>query len=316
MKPVLTPTTPDALAERPGLDPRLIASLAAVYVIWGSTYLAMRIVVTEGLPPLLSAALRFLSAGGVLLAFALRRGAKMPTLTEVKRVAPVGVLLFVGGNGFVSIASQSLNSGGVAVVCAMMPLWVGVLGYFIGERPTAREWTSLVIGFVGVMVLLGGPSLAGEPLHVVLVVASPILWAAGSLLSRRTKDVGGAQGMLVGPAVQMLTGGVALLAIALARGERIALDASTEAWVALGYLWVFGSLLGFTAYAWLLRNALPIVATSYAYVNPILAVLIGAALYAEPVGWTTAVANILIVGAVMLALTRSSATTSGARARS
>lgn len=295
---------------------RLIACLAAVYVIWGSTYLAMRIVVTEGLPPLLSSAIRFLSAGSVLLVFALRRGARLPALADWKRVAPVGVLLFVGGNGFVSIASQSLNSGGVAVVCAMMPLWVGVLGWTIGDKPTAREWLSLVVGFVGVMVLLGGPSLAGDPIHIVLVIMSPILWAAGSLVSRRTTDVGGAHGALVGPALQMLTGGAALAVIALARGERISLDASARAWAALGYLWVFGSLVGFTAYSWLLRNARPVVATSYAYVNPILAVMIGAALYAEPVGWTTALANILIVGAVMLALTRSASRTSGARPRS
>jgi drug/metabolite transporter (DMT)-like permease len=185
-----------------------------------------------------------------------------------------------------------------------MPLWVGVLGYAIGERPTAREWLSLFVGFIGVLVLMGSPSLSGKPIHVALVIASPILWAAGSLIARRTKDVGGVHGGLVGPAVQMLTGGAVLAAIALARGERIPLDASATSWLALGYLWIFGSLVAFTGYAWLLRNARPVVATSYAYVNPILAVLIGGALYGEPLSWTTAVANILIVGAVMLALTR------------
>ena len=289
----------------------LYASLAAVYVIWGSTYLAMRIAVHEGLPPLLSAALRFLSAGSVMLAYARYRGARLPTMSDWKRVAPVGILLFVGGNGMVSIASQSVHSGGIAVVCATMPLWVGVLGAAVGESATAREWLSLIVGFVGVLVLLGSPSLAGEPVHVALVMGSPILWAAGSLWSRRTKDVGGTHAPYVGPALQMLTGGAALALVALVRGERITGDATAHAWFALGYLWVFGSLIGFTAYAWLLRNARPVLATSYAYVNPILAVLIGAALYGEPIGWTTAVANVLIVGAVMLALTRPS--TSGAR---
>jgi drug/metabolite transporter (DMT)-like permease len=185
-----------------------------------------------------------------------------------------------------------------------MPLWVGVLGYAFGERPSAREWLSLLIGFAGVVVLMGSPALAGKPSHIALVVASPILWAAGSLIARRTKDVGGLQGGLVGPALQMLTGGAALAILALVRGERIPLDASASSWLALGYLCVFGSLVAFTAYAWLLRNARPVIATSYAYVNPILAVLIGAALYNEPLSWTTAVANILIVGAVMLALTK------------
>jgi drug/metabolite transporter (DMT)-like permease len=211
-------------------------------------------------------------------------------------------LLFLGGNGFVSIASQSITSGGAAVVCATMPLWVGVLGFAFGMRPTSREWLSLFVGFAGVVILLGGPALAGEPVHIVLVILSPILWAAGSLLSRRTKDVGGAQAVYVGPALQMLTGGAALAALALIRGERIPLDAPTTAWLALVYLLVFGSLLGFTAYAWLLRNTRPTLATSYAYINPVLAVLIGAALYGEPLGWTTLVANVLIVGAVMLAL--------------
>jgi drug/metabolite transporter (DMT)-like permease len=303
MRPVITSTTPDRVASKPSVDPRLIASLASVYLIWSSTYLAMRIVVVE-LPPLFSAAIRFVTAGAVMLVMALRRGATLPSMRDWARVAPAGILLFVGGNGFVSIASQSLTSGGIAVVCATMPLWVGVLGYAIGERPTAREWLSLLIGFAGVLVLMGSPSLSGKPIHIALVIASPILWAAGSLLARRTKDVGGVHGGLIGPALQMLTGGAALAIIALTRGERIPVDAHVSSWLALAYLCVFGSLVAFTAYAWLLRNARPVVATSYAYVNPILAVLIGAALYNEPLSWTTAVANILIVGAVMLALTK------------
>jgi drug/metabolite transporter (DMT)-like permease len=303
MKPVITTTV---IAAPTKVDPKLIASLAAVYVIWSSTYLAMRIVVHEpgALPPLLSASMRFCGAGAIMLAYALHKGAKLPPLRDWLRVAPVGVLLFVGGNGFVSIASQSAPSGGIAVVCALMPIWAGIFGSAIGVRPTAREWLSLFIGFAGVVVLLGGPSLAGKPVHIVLVILSPMLWAAGSLLSRRTKDVGGAHGAFIGPALQMITGGVALLAVALVRGERIPLDARPTAWLALGYLVVFGSLVAFTAYAWLLRNARPVVATSYAYVNPILAVFIGAALYHEPLGWTTFVANILIVGAVILALRR------------
>src|SRR5690606_7052521 len=118
--------------------------------------LAMRIVVVD-LPPLLSASLRFLTAGTVMLVIALRRGARMPSLRDCLCVAPAGVFLFVGGNGFVSIGSQSLASGGIAVVCATMPLWTGVLGYAVGERPTAREWLSLLVGFIGVLVLLGSP---------------------------------------------------------------------------------------------------------------------------------------------------------------
>jgi len=280
---------------------RLVVSLAAVYIIWGSTYLAMRIAVA-GLPPLLMAAMRFLVAGSIMLVAARRRGAGLPAPRDWLRMAPVGALLFLGGNGLVALSEQSVSSGGVAVVCATMPLWVGVLGAAVGERPTAREWIALVLGFVGVVVLMGGPTLAGKPLHIAFAIGSPILWACGSLLSRRTKDIGGEHASLIGPALQMLTGGAILLAVALVHGERLPADAAASSWLALGYLIVFGSLIGFTAYAWLLRNARPVVATSYAYVNPVLAVLIGAALYGEPLGWTTAVANVLIVGAVMLAL--------------
>ncbi|NVB85669.1 MAG: drug/metabolite exporter YedA [Kofleriaceae bacterium] len=302
---MLTSTSSPELVvgAKPAVDPRLVASLAAVYVIWASTYLAIRILVKEQ-PPLLSAGIRFAVAGSVMMIYALRKGATLPSWRDWARVAPVGVLLFVGGNGFVAIASQSIVSGGTAVVCALMPLWVGVLGAFTGVRPTAREWLSLAVGFIGVLVLMGGPSLAGEPVHIFVLLLSPMLWAAGSLISRRTKDVGGKHASLVGPAMQMLTGGAALAIIALARGERMPTDASATSWLALAYLIVFGSLVAFTAYAWLLRNARPVIATSYAYVNPILAVLIGAALFGEPLGWTTVVANALIVGAVMLALTR------------
>ena len=288
----------------------LVASLAAVYVIWGSTYLAMRIA-NAGLPPLYMASMRFMVAGGVLFALALRRGAAIPPMRDWLRSLPVGALLFMGGNGFVALAEQSVPSGGVAVVCATMPLWVGVLGAAFGQKPTAREWLALVIGFCGVVVLMGGPTLAGHPLNIAFAIASPILWACGSLLSRRTRDVGGQHAALVGPAVQMLGGAVVLAIVATLRGEHLPAHVPVTSWLALGYLVVFGSLVGFTAYSWLLRHARPVVATSYAYVNPILAVFIGAALYGEPLGWTTLVANVLIVGAVMLAVGTRNAVSSG-----
>ncbi len=301
MKPVTTTTMdrPDAAPGR--VDPRLVLSLLSVYLIWSSTYLAMRIVVKE-LPPMLMASLRFTVAGLVMLAIARRSGAPWPSRREWARAALLGLFLFVGGNGFVGIAEQSVSSGGAAVVCATMPLWVGVLGWFGGERPSAREWISLALGFIGVVVLMGGPSLDGKPEHIALVIGSPICWAIGSQLARRLPS----PGPLMGPATQMLAGGVLLFAAGALRGERLSTDAPAGAWIALVYLCVFGSLIGFTAYNWLLRNARAVVATSYAYVNPILAVLIAAALYGEPLGPTTIVANMLIVGAVMLALRKPS----------
>lgn len=282
---------------------RQAVALVAVYVIWSSTYLAMRIVVRE-MAPLVMAAIRFAAAGGVLLVVALRRGATLPPARDWLRMAPAGTLLFVGGNGFVAIAEQSISSGGAAVVCATLPLWTGVLRRVLGERVAVREWVSLVLGFAGVVVLMGGPSLAGEPVHIALVCCSPAMWALGSLWARRMRDIGGAHATLVGPALQMLTGAAMLAIGAAIRREPLPMHASAEAWLALAYLFVFGSMIAFTAYAWLLRNARPVVATSYAYVNPVLAVLVGALLYNETLGWTTLIANVLIVGAIALALRR------------
>lgn len=291
---------PAIAARKPRLDPKLIVSLAAVYLIWSSTYLAMRIAVVD-MPPMVMACLRFALAGGLLLAIAKRRGAAWPSAAHWLRAAPAGALLFVGGNGFVGIAEQSVSSGGAAVVCATMPLWTGVLAAISGERPSRREWLSLVVGFIGVLVLMGGPSLEGEPLHILLIVLAPVSWSLGSIISRRFAQTTRTD-TLTSSAMQMLTGAAALGLAAFVRGEPLPLHASTTSWLALAYLLVFGSLVGFTAYNWLLGHARPVVATSYAYVNPILAVLIGAAVSGEALGVTTLVANVLIVGAVALAL--------------
>jgi drug/metabolite transporter (DMT)-like permease len=287
-------------ANRPALamNLRLIVCLAAVYLIWSSTYLAMAIAVRE-LPPMLMASLRYSAAGLVMLAIAKRRGAAWPSAAQWLRVVPIGALLFVGGNGFVAVGEQTVSSGGAAVVCAMMPLWTGVWSALSGERPSRREWASLIVGFIGVVVLMGGPSLTGKPIHIALVLLSPVCWALGSTLARR--GARSPHDIVLLSAMQMLTGGAALAIVGVARAERLPMHASATAWLALGYLFVFGSLLGFTAYNWLLRHARPVVATSYAYVNPVLAVLIGAAA-SEAFGGTTVIANVLIVGAVVLAL--------------
>lgn len=305
MKRMLASTVEEGRAGAARFDWRLIASLAAVYVIWSSTYLAMKIAMHD-LPPLLMASMRFASAGMVLLLVALHRGVPWPTARDWLSVAPVGTLLFVGGNGFIAIAQGTIPSGATAVVAAMMPLWMGVLAALSGEKPTHREWMALVIGFAGIMVLMGGPSLAGDPLHITLVLLAPAAWALGSIIARRlnsraTKDV------FMLSAMEMITGGIALFVIGALRGESIPNHVSAESWLSLAYLWLFGSLIAFTAYSWLLRNTRPIVATSYAYVNPSLAVVLGAALDGESLGPTTIVANVLMVFAIYLALSKARA---------
>ncbi|MGE0403848.1 MAG: drug/metabolite exporter YedA [Kofleriaceae bacterium] len=298
-----TPTLASPIASR--WDWKLIASLTAVYVIWGSTYLAMKVAMHD-LPPLLMASMRFASAGMVLLLVALHRGVAWPTARDWISVAPVGALLFLGGNGFIAIAQGTIPSGATAVCAAMMPLWMGVLAWITGEKPTSREWVSLVIGFVGILVLMGGPSLAGDPLHIVLLLLAPAAWALGSIIARRlsspaTKDV------FMLSAMEMITGGIVLFVVGALRGESIPHHVGAKSWLALAYLWVAGSLIAFTAYSWLLRNTRPVIATSYAYVNPSLAVVLGAALSGEPLGITTVVANVLMVIAIWLALSKARA---------
>lgn len=290
------------MAKRARLDPRLIASLAAVYVIWGSTYLAMRIAIHD-IPPLLMACARFTTAGIVLYIIAIVRGAPRPSARDWRQILPIGTLLFLGGNGFIAIAQGSIPSGGTAVVAAMMPLWIGVLGLVFRERPTAREWLSLGIGFVGILVLARGPSLSGRPLHIVLVLIAPLSWAFGSLLVRRlTSEVSKDPWML--PAMEMIAGGLVMGVVGVLHGEHIPTHVGLRSGLAFAYLWFAGSFVAFTAYSWLLRNTRPVVATSYAYVNPGIAVLLGSLLYAEPLGVSTIVANVLMVVAIWLALSK------------
>lgn len=288
------PVSPVAL---PRIDWRLVACMAAVYVIWGSTYYAMRVAVL-GLPPLLMGAMRFVTAGAILAVIAAARGAKLPTRAQWTYLVPVGVLFFVGGNGFVAIAETSIDSSIAAVVCATMPLWAAVAAAATGERPSVREWLGLVLGFAGVVVLIGGVSADGDVVHLALLVLSPIAWGIGSIVARRMPGPSG----LGTAGWQMIVGGVALAAIALARGESIPSDAPADAWLAVLYLMTFGSLIAFTAYAWLLRNTRPAVATSYAFVNPAIAVLVGALIGGEVLGASTIAATGLIIAAVAIVI--------------
>jgi len=280
------------------VDVRLFLALAAVYVVWGSTYYAMRVAV-GGLPPLLMGAMRFTVAGVILLAVARARGAAWPTAKQWLAALPVGALFFIGGNGFVAIAETTLSSSVAAVVCATMPLWTAVIASIAGETPSRREWTGLAVGFAGVVVLVGGAYTGGDPLHLVLLILSPLSWAIGSILARRLPLPEG-----VGAAgLEMTVGGLALAGVALLRGEPLPLNAPADAWLALLYLTIFGSLVAFTAFAWLLRNTRPAIATSYAYVNPAIAVVVGAVIGGERLGPSTALAAGLIVGAVALVIT-------------
>jgi drug/metabolite transporter (DMT)-like permease len=295
------PSTPrlDAPAPRPGL---VLLALLALYFIWGSTYYAIRLAI-EGFPPLLMAGSRFLLAGGALYLVLRARGSPRPPWRQWRAGAAVGVLL-CAANGLVTLAEQRVSSSVTAVIISSLPLWTVLVAAAWRERPTGGEVAGILIGLSGVVVLQAGGELRGEPLGAFLIVASTWCWALGSIWSRKLPLPSG----LMAPATEMLAGGLVLTLAGLARGERMV---AAPGWMAAGawlYLILFGSLIAFTAYNFLLRAVRPALATSYAYVNPAVAVIIGAAA-GEPVGWRALVALALILlGVAVVAAVRRTTT--------
>ncbi len=287
---------------RPRLDPRLVVALVALYLIWGSTYLAMRVAVV-GLPPFGMAGTRFVLAGGALLGITKLRRETMPSLRAWLVAIPVGALLFLCGNGLVVVAEQTLPSSVAAVVCATTPLIASGMMAFRGERPGRAEVLGMVLGIAGVVLLGLGSPLAVAGWRSLLVLLAPVGWALGSLVARsEAAKASGASRGLGAAGAQMMTGGAWMLLTSLVLGEHMPPVLAWESVLAWVYLVVFGSLVGFSAYSWLLAHSRPAVAMSYAYVNPVIAVLLGAALGGEHLGWATLGATVLIGGGVMAAV--------------
>jgi drug/metabolite transporter (DMT)-like permease len=271
------------------------ASLVALYVIWGSTYFAMRVSL-EGFPPLTMAAIRMVTAGAVLFAFLRLRGVPMPTRLEWRGALVTGVLLLTFGNGGIALAERTVSSSFAAMVVASMPLWAAAIGLAYGTKPTRPELVGLAVGFAGVVVLNFGQPVSGDPIAFVAVFSSPIMWAWGSVLSRRLVMPKGA----MASAAQMIAGGLVLVVVGLATGEHLTGAPSTRSIAAVAYLIVFGSLVAFSAYGYLLQNTRPAIATSYAYVNPIVAILLGVLFGNEVFTARGAVATLLTLGGVFL----------------
>jgi drug/metabolite transporter (DMT)-like permease len=279
------------------------SALAAVYLVWGSTYLAIRYAV-ETMPPFLMAASRFIVSGGFL--YLLRRALRdpPPTSVEWRNAAIMGVFLLVGGNGGVVWAEQFVTSSLAALLVATVPLWMVLIDGLrpAGRRPNFMAVLGILIGFGGVVLLIGSGASSADAMNLVgsaaLILAS-LSWAIGSLYGRGANLP---SSQLLGTAMEMLAGGTALLLLASANGEWSRLDfaaVSARSALALVYLTVIGSG-GFVAYVWLLRVApTPLVAT-YAYVNPLVAVVLGYLLAHEPITSRTLAAGALIVGAVAL----------------
>jgi Predicted permeases len=302
------PTAAAPLASR---RPPIWIGLLILYVVWGSTYLGIAIAV-DTIPPFLMAATRFLIAGIVLLTWSVARDGRsfsLPTRREWRDSAIVGSLLLGGGMGMVAFGEQTVPSGITALLIAMMPVWVAILGrIFLGERLPRLAVVGIVVGFGGVAILIGPSAFGGsgalDTLGLAAIIVSPISWASGSLFASHRAVL--PRRPLLATGIQMVCGGMVLTAMSVVSGELSGLrvDAvSPASFAALVYLTVIGSLVAFTAYGWLLRVApLPLIAT-YAYVNPIVAVILGAIVLREPVDPRTLVAGAVIVFAVALIVT-------------
>ncbi|MCE0464417.1 MULTISPECIES: drug/metabolite exporter YedA [Pseudomonas] len=274
----------------------LIAAFFALYVIWGSTYLVIRIGV-EHWPPLLLAGIRFVMAGSLMYGFLRWRGAPAPTWAQWKAAGLIGVLLLSFGNGAVSVAEHTgVASGVAALAVATVPLFTLLCGYFWGARNTRLEWAGIVLGLIGIAMLNLGSNLQSSPLGATLLIFAAASWAFGSVLSKHLPLPAGA----MASAVEMLVGGVVLLIGSFASGEHLERMPAFEGWFALAYLTFFGSIIAFNAYMYLLKHVRPAAATSYAYVNPAVAVLLGIVFAGETIGVEEALAMLVIISAVVL----------------
>lgn len=293
------------MSDDPSVRMRQILAFTAVYIVWGSTYLAIRFAI-ETLPGFLMAGWRFLMAGSILYLWARWRGAPRPELRYWKPAFIVGGLLLLGGNGSVVWAEQFIPSGLAALLVGTEPLWIAILLWMWpgGERPKRLVVVGLILGFCGTAFLAAPEKgVEGGPVFYLAIGAmffACLTWAGGSLYARRADMV---SSPAMATAMQMLAGGALLMLTSVLLGEPQSFDVravSTSSWLALAYLTVFGSLVAFSAYSWLLRNTAPTLVSTYAYVNPVVAVFLGWLLVDEPVGWRTLFAAILIVCSVIL----------------
>ncbi|HZE08070.1 MAG TPA: EamA family transporter [Gemmatimonadaceae bacterium] len=293
---------------------QLTAAFASIYIIWGSTYLAIRYAV-ETIPPFLMGGTRFLVSGALLYALARRRDAERPTKPHWRNAIIAGGFLLLGGNGAVIWAEQFVPSGLTALLVSILPFWLVIIEWLRPprKRPGPAILAGLALGFVGIIVLVGPGNVAGQgsvrPIGALVLILGSLSWAIGSFWSR---DAELPESGLLTTGMEMLGGGILLMIVAALAGEFSHFDVhgiSRASAVGLIYLIIFGSLLGFTSYIWLLDKVSPARLGTYAYVNPIVAVLLGWAIAGETLSARTAVAAAIVICAVALITTARTSTT-------
>ena len=273
----------------------IILSLLSLYFLWGGTYLAMRIAL-QGFPPFILAGVRQLTAGILLFIFLLLRKQALPTRKQWLTAIVVGGLLLVVGNGGVVFAEQWVSSGLAALALGAIPLWAAVFSGLFGRWPTRIEWFGLGLGFSGLVLLNFGNGLHANPLGAIVLFIAPIGWAFGSILSQHLPSPKG----LMASSSQMIAGGVLLFVVGFATGEHMTGMPGPRPLAAMAYLIIGGSLVAFSAYGYLLRTVRPALATSYAYVNPLVAVGLGVALAGEQISMIELFAMFIILTGVGL----------------
>ncbi len=284
----------NSLAQNPRRG-RILAALAAVYLSWGSTYLMIRIALAE-LPPLFMMGIRFFLFGIGIYGYLRLRGAPNPNLREWLWSAVIGTFLMLGGSAGVAYAEQWVASGLAALVIATTPLWTVLFAGLWKRWPNRLEWAGLLVGLVGIVVLNFEGDLRANPVGAILLILAAMSWAFGSAWSQNLKLP---KGMMAG-AAQMITGGAIVLLVSFVIGEKITAIPTWRSISAVLYLGIVGSLVGFTAYTYLLSRVRPALATSYAYVNPIIAVLLGMWLLGERVHMIGMFAMVIIIVGVVL----------------
>lgn len=282
-------------------EPRVLIAVAlvSVYFIWGSTYLALRFGL-DGFPPFILNGLRFLIAGGVMYVVLRLRGVANPTRRQAWNATRMGVLLLVGGVGGMTIAIQNgIGSGVAATAAAIIPVWSALAGGAFGEWPVRREWVGLAAGLAGVVILVQEGDFQSTVVGLIFAIAAPLIWSVGAVWGSHREMPDG----FMAATIQLLAAGAVMLIVGPLMGERIEAVPTAGSVVALGYLIVFGSIVAYTAFVYLLRTVRPALATSYAYVNPIVAVILGLTLGQEVVTGPILIALPLILAGVGLVAT-------------
>jgi drug/metabolite transporter (DMT)-like permease len=275
----------------------IFLSLATLYLAWSSTYLAIRIAL-EGFPPFFIAGFRYMLVGAGMYAYLRWHGVAGPMRKEWGGATLIGVFLLLGGTAGTVYAEQWVGSGMAALVLSTSPLLTVLFAMLWKHRPARNEWLGILLGFIGIILLNMEGELKANPLGAAILIFASASWSFGSVLSLHVPMPRG----LMASASQMFAGGLLVLVVGFLAGERVPAHPSLRSTAAVVYLAIFGSLLGYTAYTYLLKNVRPALATSYAYVNPVLAVLLGVWLGGEHVTGTSLIAMPVILSGVVLVI--------------